>query len=160
MHAPIFVGEGRVGEGLRVGMATRRQRSKAEQDWGGRERPREKKWGGAGGCHALGGGSEREKWLIKQFEMLTDDLLRAVKQDRLNAGGFSRELHELNLRPPPLTSAMTLATLIPPRRLSPAVLRGFEAGKTGAIGVSGCGSADKNLLGEPGAGDLSSHFVR
>jgi len=92
--------------------------------------------------------------------MLTDDLLRAVKQDRLNAGGFSRELHELNLRPPPLTSAMTLATRIPPRRLSPAVLRGFEAGETGAIGVSGCGSADKNRSGEQAAGDLSSHFVR
>jgi len=51
----MFVGERRGGEGLRVGMATRRQRSKAEQDWGGRERPREKEWGGAGGVTHWGG---------------------------------------------------------------------------------------------------------
>jgi hypothetical protein len=51
----------------------------------------------------------REKWLVRQFALLTEDLLQAVRQDRLNAHGFSRELLELKDRPLPLASGLTSA---------------------------------------------------
>lgn len=60
----------------------------------------------------------REKWLAAQFASLTEDLLQAVRQDRVNARGFSRELLELKERPLPLASGLFL-----PRRNSPRVAR-------------------------------------
>ena len=53
----------------------------------------------------------REKWLVRQFAMLTEDLLQAVRQDRLNAHGFSRELLELKDRPLPLASGLKPARM-------------------------------------------------
>ena len=72
---------------------------------------------GEGWPHASQG--TRNQWLMRQFSALTDELLRAVRQDRINGGGFSRELGQLKLNPPPLTCAMALVTRVAPHRLSP-----------------------------------------
>jgi len=66
---------------------------------------------GVGGDGGWGEGveGEREKWVVNEFAGLTDEVLRAVRQDRLNAAGFSRDLHELTLRPPPLTSGVCMS---------------------------------------------------
>ena len=49
---------------------------------------------------------ERERWLVEQFVVLTEELLLAIRHKRLNARGFSRQFCQLFANAPPLTSGV------------------------------------------------------
>ena len=99
---------------------------------------------GEGWSHASQG--TRNQWLMRQFSALTDELLRAVRQDRINACGFSRELDQLKLNPPPRTCAMALVTRVAPHRLSPVPMLARQLQPPHAVESPGAGEVLRRFL--------------